>query len=60
MALVLFLKDVEVRPLFARVTKNNIGSIRVLEKNGFELYAEGKWYSNARGKEVEELVWVLK
>jgi hypothetical protein len=32
----------------------------VLEKNGFELSGEGKWFSNARGKEIEELVWVLR
>jgi RimJ/RimL family protein N-acetyltransferase len=59
-ALTLFLQVVDVRPLFARVVKDNIGSFRVLEKNGFELSGEGKWYSNARGREVEELVWVVK
>jgi RimJ/RimL family protein N-acetyltransferase len=59
-ALELFLKAVEVRPLYARVAKDNIGSIRVLEKNSFGLSGEGKWYSNARGKEIEELVWVMR
>ena len=58
--LALFLDVVSVRPLYARVAKDNIASIRVLEKNGFALSREGKWYSNARGKEVDELVWVAR
>ena len=59
-ALTLFLKELTTRPLTARVAKDNIASIRVLEKNGFERSGEGKWYSNARGKEIDELVWILK
>jgi RimJ/RimL family protein N-acetyltransferase len=59
-ALALFLQVVCDRPLYARVAKDNIPSIRVLEKNGFTLSGEGKWYSNARGKEIAELVWQLK
>jgi RimJ/RimL family protein N-acetyltransferase len=59
-ALTLFLEIVPQRPLYARVAKDNIASIRVLEKNGFTLSGEGKWFSNARGSEVEELLWVLK
>jgi RimJ/RimL family protein N-acetyltransferase len=59
-ALSLFLDVISVRPLYARVVKDNIGSIRVLERNGFELKEQGKWYSNARGKEVDELVWILR
>ena len=59
-ALKLFLDEVATRPLTARVAKDNIASIRVLEKNGFELTGEGKWYSNARGMEIDELVWVLR
>jgi RimJ/RimL family protein N-acetyltransferase len=59
-ALALFLDVVRVRPLYARVAKDNVGSIRVLEKNGFELKEQGIWYSNARGKEVDELVWIRR
>ena len=59
-ALALFLDVVSVRPVYARVAKDNVGSIRVLEKNGFELKEQGKWYSNARGKEVDELVWIRR
>jgi len=58
--LALFLKVVTARPLMARVAKDNIASIRVLEKNGFTLSGEGKWYSNARGREIEELVWIRR
>jgi RimJ/RimL family protein N-acetyltransferase len=58
--LALFLDVVTIRPLYARVAKDNLGSIQVLEKNGFELSGEGKWYSYSRGKEIEELVWALK
>ena len=56
----LFLQVLATRPLIARVARDNIASIRVLEKNGFELSGEGKWLSNARGKELDELVWVRK
>lgn len=59
-ALKLFLDEFTTRPLTARVAKDNLASIRVLEKNGFERAGEGMWYSNARGKEIEELVWTLK
>ncbi|OGN94698.1 MAG: GNAT family N-acetyltransferase [Chloroflexi bacterium RBG_13_50_21] len=59
-ALRLFLQVVTSRPLTARVAKDNLASIRVLEKNGFKLVGEGKWLSNARGMEIDELVWVRK
>jgi len=59
-ALALFLDVARVRPLYARVARDNTASIRVLEKNGFEQSGEGKWFSNARGVEIDELLWVLK
>jgi len=59
-ALALFLELLTTRPLLARVAKDNLASIRVLEKNGFELAGEGVWFSNARGKDVEELAYKLK
>ncbi|MDJ0696473.1 GNAT family N-acetyltransferase [Mastigocoleus sp. MO_188.B34] len=43
-------------PLYARVAKDNIASIRVLKKCGFTICGEGKGFSNARGKEIEELI----
>jgi RimJ/RimL family protein N-acetyltransferase len=50
----------ETRPLYARVAKDNIASIRVLEKCGFTIYGEDKGFSNARGVEVEELILKLE
>lgn len=59
-ALYRFLRDVEVRPLRARVAKDNIASIRVLEKCGFTMHGRAKGFANARGEEVEEFVMELK
>jgi len=59
-ALSRFLRVVTVRPLTARVAKDNLASIRVLEKNGFKLTGEGTWFSNARGTEIAELIWVKR
>ena len=58
-ALKLFLKEQTIRPLFARVVKDNTASIRVLEKCGFEVAGEDKGFANARGTEVEEFVFKL-
>ncbi len=58
-ALLEFLGHVMVRPLFARVAKHNIGSIRVLEKCGFVRCGEDKIPSKDGGEEVEEWVFTL-
>ena len=58
-ALAMFLEIVQERPLFARVVKDNIASLRVLQKNGFTIIGEGKAYANARGEEVEEYILKL-
>lgn len=58
-SLAAFLEILEARPLFARVAKDNAGSIRVLEKCGFVRTGEGKGFANARGAEIEELVFRL-
>ncbi len=57
-ALALFLEDVTVRPMYARVAADNTGSIRVLEKCGFERTAKERGYANARGEEIEEYVYM--
>ncbi|CAN5855679.1 GNAT family N-acetyltransferase [soil metagenome] len=59
-ALNLFLARVSIRPLYARVVKDNAGSKRVLEKCGFTLSSEDKGFAEARGEEVEELIFVLQ
>jgi RimJ/RimL family protein N-acetyltransferase len=52
----LLLTNVKVRPLYARVVKDNIASLRVLEKCGFARIGEDKGFANARGEEVEEFI----
>ncbi len=54
-----FLGHVKARPLYARAAKDNIASIRVLEKCGFTICGEDKGFSNARGEEVEEFILKL-
>jgi RimJ/RimL family protein N-acetyltransferase len=54
-----FLGQQKTRPLYARAAKDNVASIRVLEKCGFTIADEDKGYSNARGKEVEEFILKL-
>jgi RimJ/RimL family protein N-acetyltransferase len=51
-----FLRVVPARPLYARVAKDNIASIRVLDKCGFVVVGEDSGYANARGTEVAEYV----
>ncbi|MGE7762486.1 GNAT family N-acetyltransferase [Peribacillus sp. NPDC097895] len=58
-ALLLFLPEIKVRPLYARAAKDHIASIRVLEKCGFERFDEDKGYSHARGREVGEFILKL-
>ena len=58
-ALAAFLRVQQRRPLIARVAKDNIASIRVLQKCGFVLTAETKGFANARGAEIEEVILTL-
>jgi RimJ/RimL family protein N-acetyltransferase len=46
----------QVRPIYARVARDNFGSRRVLEKCGFKIIGESKGFANARGEEIEELL----
>ena len=59
-ALAQFLGVVATRPLYARAAKDNVASIRVLEKCGFTICGEEKGFSNARGEEIEELILELR
>lgn len=49
-----------VRPLRARVAKDNAGSLRVLEKCGFRIVGEDRGFANARNAEVEEYLLLLE
>ena len=58
-ALALFLGEAKERPLYARTAKDNIASLRVLEKCGFKISGEDQGFANARGEEVEEYILTL-
>src|SRR5215216_4463290 len=49
-----------IRPMYARIAKDNLGSRRVLEKCGFKVVSESKGFANARGQEIEELLLELR
>lgn len=53
------LDQIETRPLYARVAKHNIASIRVLEKCGFTISAEYNEVSEAGGEVIKELLLKL-
>lgn len=59
-ALGLLLAEVEERPLHARVAFDNAGSIRVLEKCGFRKVGSEVSFANARGREIEEAIYILE
>ncbi len=58
-ALQQFLAIVTTRPLYARAAKDNLASLRVLEKCGFTRYGSEWSYSNARGETIEEVLLKL-
>jgi RimJ/RimL family protein N-acetyltransferase len=55
-----FLELETARPLKAAAAKDNLGSIRVLEKCGFERVGEGRGFANARGEEIDEVFLELR
>jgi RimJ/RimL family protein N-acetyltransferase len=58
-ALAQFLTLVRARPLFARVAKHNVGSIRVLEKCGFEVVGEDVVPARPGADEIQEFIMRL-
>jgi RimJ/RimL family protein N-acetyltransferase len=60
-ALLAFLEEVKIRPLYARAAKDHIASLRILEKCGFTIIGEDTGYSYARGQDVPEFVlWLAQ
>jgi RimJ/RimL family protein N-acetyltransferase len=55
-----FLDVIKTRPLYAHVAKHNIASKRVLEKCGFKIAAEDKFFSKIFGKDIEEYILILQ
>ncbi|SFS88776.1 GNAT family N-acetyltransferase [Marininema halotolerans] len=58
-ALTKFLHQVDKRPLYARVAKDNIASICVLEKCGFVIVDEDEGFSYSRNQDVAEYLLQL-
>lgn len=58
-ALAELLNEVTVRPLWARAAADNVGSARVLLRNGFVPVGEETSYAEARGAEITEHVYRL-
>lgn len=59
-ALSAFLQLETRRPLYARVSKRNAGSLRVVQKNGFVILRDDKWTPPTEGApEIEEWVLIL-
>ncbi len=56
-ALAAFLAEVPVRPLYARAAADNAASIRVLEKGGFTRVGQDRGFANARGTEIDEVIY---
>jgi len=57
-ALKKLLQEITDRPIFARAAKDNIGSIRVLQKCDFKIIGENKDFARGRGEETEESISV--
>jgi RimJ/RimL family protein N-acetyltransferase len=53
------LRVVPERPLHASAAKDNVRSLRVLEKHGFVVCGSEKAFASARGEEVEEVFLAL-
>ena len=58
-ALAIFLDEVRVRPLLARAASDNVGSLRVLHKAGFQLLRTEVAFARGRGTEIEETILQL-
>jgi len=58
-ALAAFLQVQKSRPLVGRAAKDNVASIRVLQKCGFVWTGADRGFANARGEEIEEVILTL-
>lgn len=58
-ALGALIAEVPDRPLIGAAAADNLGSLRVLEKNGFRRISEERAHANARGEPIPEIVMRL-
>ncbi|MDP1872674.1 GNAT family N-acetyltransferase [Phenylobacterium sp.] len=59
-ALLAFVDRIATRPVEARVAKDNIASLKVLQHAGFVIRGQTTAFAPGRGEEVEEYVMVLE
>ncbi len=59
-ALSQFLTEVRIRPLYAGIAKDNLASIRVLEKCRFTIARHERSFAKARGQEIDEVIMKLQ
>lgn len=59
-ALEAFLQIVTMRPIYAAAAKDNLASLRVLQKCGFVITGYGRSFAEARGAEIDEAYLELK
>jgi len=59
-ALAAFLQIVTTRPIYAGAAKDNVASIRVLEKCSFAICRHDRGFANARGEEIDEVLMELR
>ena len=55
-ALTQFLTHVTVRPVFAHAAKDNLGSLRVLQKCGFEIIGYDRAFADGRGEDTDGVI----
>ena len=55
-ALALLLELNPVRPVFARVASDNVGSLKVLQKAGFAITGREVSFANGRNAQIEETI----
>lgn len=55
-----FLTTTDKKTLYGRVAYDNIGSQKVLERNGFVKTGTELGFANGRGKEIEEYIYKLE
>ncbi|MFZ0129039.1 MAG: GNAT family N-acetyltransferase [Candidatus Dormiibacterota bacterium] len=58
-ALAMLLEEISVRPIRARAASDNAGSLRVLQKAGFQPIATEVSFAPARSAEIEETILEL-
>jgi RimJ/RimL family protein N-acetyltransferase len=58
-ALAEFLRQETIRPIHAHVAKDNVASLRVLEKCGFKIVGYERSFATARGEEIDEVALEL-